>query len=196
MTVVEHEIRLLVERCGRCGTDAVGDNTGSGRAWQHLDPEQDDHFVVFGTPAPQGVVSAPSGGLDALAALLEEDDDLTAGLPSPGTPRAVADEELGDGRAGTRQMVNAALAAGFTIEASLCRGAVKIARHHDERGYRYVDSLLVGFRRDDGRGACGVWERIVDKPGAKFAFVLAFTKGGQGVQGSAELKTYLKGASR
>lgn len=193
MTVVEHEIRLLILTCGACGGQVVGDNTGDGRAWQHLTGPE-DHHVVFGTPAPPGHLSEAPAALDALEALLEEEEsDLTAGLPPPGTPREAHDDELGGPKSGTRQMVNTALRAGFTVTARLCVGPVKIGRQHDPRGYRYTASLLVGFKHTDGRAAVAIWERLTETEGAPTKFVLAFVKG-QGMTSSPDLRTYLKSA--
>ena len=185
------EVKLLIEKCGRCGGDVVGDNMGTGRPWQHV-VGPDDHHIVFGTPAPPGHLSEAPAALDALQALLEEDeDDLTAGLPPPGRPRKAHDDELGGARTGTRQMINTALKAGFTIDAHLCTGPVKIGTQHDPRGYRYVDSLLVGFKHPDGRAAVGVWERLSEKEGDTFSFLLSFVKGA-GMKSSPDLKAYLK----
>jgi hypothetical protein len=194
VTVVEHEIRLLVLQCGRCGGTVVGDNTGNGRPWQHVD-RPDDHHVIFGTPAPEGIIAAPTG-LAALEEILEEDEDVTAGLPAGGKPRRAHPDELGNGKSGVMQMINAATKAGFTHEATVCVGPSKIAAHHDPRGYRLVESLLVGFKHTDGRAAIGIWERLTEKEGAPRKFILAFVKGGAGgIQGSPELKAYLKGAA-
>ena len=200
------DVKLLVETCGRCGGQVVGDNMGNGRPWQHVD-RADDHHVVFGVPAPEGVSRTDNGGewckaceryfayghthggLDALETLLEEEPDL----PAPGPSRRAHDDEIGGPRTGTRQMLNAAAKAGFVIEASIARGPSKIARHHDERGYRPVERLLVGFKHPDGRKAVGVWERSPEDDEPKFAFVLAFCAGTTGgLKSSAELKTYLK----
>jgi hypothetical protein len=182
-------IKLLVETCGRCGGQVVGDNMGNGRPWQHVD-RADDHHVIFGTPAPPGIVEAPSSALDMLEDILE-DTEVT--LPPPGASRSVHDDELGGPRTGTRQMVNAAIKAGFDLDLSIARGPSKIAAHHDPRGYRPTERLLVGFRHGDGRRAVGVWERSPEDDEPKFAFVLAFCAGTTGgLKSSAELKTYLK----
>lgn len=182
-------VKLLVEKCGRCGGDVVGDNMGTGRPWQHI-AGPDDHNIVFGTPAPDGVVRVPAT-LDDLEAVL--DDDAPAEFPPPGTPHPADDADLGGARTGTRQMVNAAVRAGFTVETTLCTGPVRIGRQHDPRGFRYVDSLLVGFRHPDGRAAVAVWERLAEVEGDSFAFTLCFVKG-QGMKSSPELKAFLKAA--
>jgi hypothetical protein len=189
MTVVEHEIKLLVETCGRCGGLVVGDNLGNGRPWQHVD-RADDHHVVFGTPAPPGHLSEAPSALDALEALLTEDEDA---MPGPGVDRPAHDGELGDNRSGTRQMINTALKAGFTVDATVAVGPSKIGEHHDPRGYRLVERLLVGFKHTDGRAAVAVWERLYETESSKFAYVLGFAKGSTGgIQSSPALKAYLK----
>jgi len=190
MTVVEHEIKILLQTCGRCGGQVVGDNTGSGLPWQHVD-RADDHHVIFGTPAPAGIITPPAG-LAALEEILEEDEDVTAGLPAGGEPRRVPIEDLGlSGRSGIRQMMNAATLGGFTTEVTTCTGPSKIAPHHDPRGYRLVESLLVGFKLPDGLASIVIDTGPTEKPGDTFSFVFAFVKRG-GMKSTAELKAYLK----
>ena len=35
------QVKILTAVCGRCGTDVIGDNMGTGRAWQHLNGVDD-----------------------------------------------------------------------------------------------------------------------------------------------------------
>lgn len=182
-------VRLLFAECGRCGGQVVGDSMTS-RPWQHLD-RPDDHLIIFGTPAPADVINGHTA-LEVLEGLLEEEGDVAAGLPAGGRPRRAVVEEVGDSnRAGTRQVLNLATKQGFATELSICRGPVKSPVHIDEAGYRLVDSLLVGFRHDDGRRAIAVWERRVERDEA-FEFRFAFFPTGSGCMSSSELKAYLR----
>ena len=50
MTTITREVRILFDKCAKCGRDIIGDNTGDGRPWQHVDgePHDDSHFPAFG----------------------------------------------------------------------------------------------------------------------------------------------------
>ena len=175
------QVKILTAVCGRCGTDVIGDNMGTGRAWQHLNGV-DDHPIIFGTPAPPVDLTARPASLDELQDVIDAEE-----FPPPGTPRTATDDDM---PLGARRMVKIATDAGFETVAKIVRGPIPMARHHDERGYRYVESLLVGFRHADGRIAIAIWERQETEEG--FGFKWSMFPGSGGLSASAELKAYLR----
>jgi hypothetical protein len=171
------DVKLIFETCGRCGGQVVGDNLGTGRPWQHID-RPDDHPIIFGTPAPP---------MELRRATLDELEDAVKEFPPPGTPREPTPDEI---PGGANRMLKVATEAGFETTVRLCRGPIKMAEHHDPRGFRFVESLLVGFRHADGRIAIAVWER--QETESAFKYQWAMFPGGGGLAGSVTLKDYLK----
>lgn len=177
------QVKTLIQTCGRCGGQVVGDNMGTGRPWQHIDGP-DDHPVIFGTPAPALGSRATLDDLEAV--LLEEPDPW----PEPGTPEPAADELFGNNRNGRRQILNLAEKQGFTVEALLCTGPVTVG-HASSGNWALVDSLAVGFTHPDGRRAVACWER----KGEDWEYLFALCSGTVGgLKSSPELRTYLKSA--
>lgn len=178
-------VKILEDTCGRCGGRVIGDNMGTGRPWQHVD-RLDDHNIVFGTPAPDNVVAASKPAtLDDLEDILEA--EIIEDFPPPGTPRTAQPDEL---PTGAKRMLKVAVDNGFETVCQIVTGPIVMARHHDPRGFRYVDSLLVGFRHTDGRIAIAIWERQETEDAFKYQWCMH--PGSGGLSQSADLKAYLK----
>lgn len=180
---IEIPVKILEAVCGRCGGDVIGDNMGTGRPWQHVD-RLDDHPIIFGTPAPPDIIARPAT-LDDLEEVLEA--EVVEELPPPGHAREALDDEI---PTGARRMRTTAHDNGFETVVKIVTGPIVMAKHHDPRGFRFVDSLLVGFRHPDGRAALAIWERQETEDAFKYQWCMH--PGSGGLSGSADLKAYLK----
>ena len=183
MTTITREVRILFDKCAKCGRDIIGDNTGDGRPWQHVDgePHDDSHFPAFGFLAGDRV---------RIASLLELEDVLTVPEnPGPGTPRPATEEEIGNNRSGRRQIINLAEKHGFTVTTSVCTGPVKA---QGEQGWRLVDSFGLAMVHPDGRHAVACWESKAGE--GDWSYLFAMCSGTTaGLVGSPGLKRYLIG---
>ena len=184
MKTIERPVKLLFAICAACGNEVVGDNTGSGRAWQHL-ATPDDHTILFGTRVADEALAAalawPKPGAQ------EEAADEHPPMPAPGTPRDIEDAELGDNRSGKRQIFKLAKAQGFDTHGRFVRGPVT-----DQWGRysRTLDRLYLVGSHPDGRRFLAAWETAAN---GDWGFDGAFCHGVlEGKVSSARLKTYLR----
>ena len=184
LTAVTREVRILFDKCARCGGDIIGDNLGTGRSWQHLMGEPaDSHYPAHGTLAGD-VVKIERSSLDDLEQALEVQDN-----PGPGTPRPATEEEIGNNRSGRRQVIKLATEQGFTVVTSVVTGPVKAI---GEQGWRLVDSFGLGMHHPDGRHAVACWESKAGE--GEWSYLFALCSGTTaGLVGSAALKEYLRG---
>lgn len=184
---IERPIRLLFEICAVCGDELVGDNTMSGKPWDHLaGPPADGHLPVFGQRVGDELarkVCAKPDTSEEDAALLE-----ARRMPPPEQrARPAAEGEIGDGRSGRRQILNLAKRQGFVCRVEFARGPVA-----DQWGRfsRMADSLAIaGYHPEDERAFVAFW---VEKSDGSLEFQGSYCHGVIGKQGSDKLKIYLK----
>jgi hypothetical protein len=187
-TTIPHPVKLLVEICGRCHGELVGDNTGSGRPWQHLAGEPaDGHLPHFGVVLEREAILAACIRRDTTEADQEAADAAT--MPAPEIPAHAATEtEIGEsGRLGRRQIINLARRNEFTIDVRFARGPAVADRG---KSYRQADSLGVFGIHADGRRFHAWW---LEDAGGDLVFQNARCGGVIGFQSSEALKTYLRG---
>lgn len=183
------QIKLLVEPCSRCHGLLANDNTGSGRPWIHLDGEPGDgHLPIFGVLADRDAVREAMARNMADVEEIDEEKEARKILPPPEVMgRPATDEEIGNNRTARRQILKAAIAAGFTVDARFSRGPVA-----DQWGRfgRMADSVgMLGVK--PGAAFHAWW---LEESGGGLKFQNARCHGVIGFQTVETLKKYIAGS--
>lgn len=191
---IVRQIKILTLDCGRCHGTIASDNTGSGKAWVHLDGEPaDGHYPHFGVVLDREQVIAscqrfePEPDPDDIP--LDEPGLYAWVMPPPEIEgRPATDEEIGlSNRTGRRQIVNAAAREEFTVDSRYSRGWIA-----DQWGRpkRVADSLGIFGIHSDGRGFHAWW---LAEASGDLKFENARLLGAPGFHGQRELIRYIRG---
>lgn len=190
------KVKILVEKCGRCGAPLVGDNRGTGRPWLHLDGEPaDGHYPHFGVVLDREQIIASITKYVEPEEEIDEDAEPVGEIGSWVMPppeivgRPATDEEIGiSNRIGRRQILNAAERNEFVTDVRFSRGWIA-----DQWGRpkRVTDSLGIFGAHIDGRRFHAWW--IEDSKGV-LEFQNARCYGLLGFHGQRELVRYINGA--
>lgn len=175
-------VKILVEICGRCGCEVVGDNRIRLHAWQHLVEPEDGHEPVFGTPLDAEI-------LERLFALEVVEEVVEEPWPQPEVPvRDATDAEVGESnRLGRRQLMTHGRRNGFDVAARFNRGPVP---DQYDRFKRMADSLVIYGSHPDGRRFYCWW---IAKRDGEFEFQNGYGLGLPAGSGQQDVIDYVKG---